>query len=702
MKKTIFLLCLCLLLAVKHQLKAQNAEGNLKNPRTANYDIKAKLFPDEKMVRGELVLHWKNTSKDTIKELQFHTYLNAFKNNKSTFLKSSSSNPLSDIELPKFKSWDKIDQMGWLKRLGIHNGAREEDWGWIEIKSMIINNANEVVERLAYIHPDDGNKNDETVARVKLEQVLMPGQSIDVKIKFETKLPKIIGQSGYSGDFYFVSQWYPKIGVWEPAGVRYSTKGRWNCHQYHANSGFYSDFGEYQVAISAPTEYVIGATGSLSSDVKKREGISELTYKAKDVSDFAWTAYPKFKQETAQYHQVNIVALMQPEHQKQSQRYIKAAKAALEYLETHVAPYPYPTLTIVDPPFSAMVDFSRGAQGITGSAFPGLITTATLVHLPETVYLPEMVTVHELALSYLSSIGANGTEESWLDEGLGAYLESRIMSATYGAKTSFVNFFGTQIGNFDEQRSRYVYSENLKLADLGRQAWRYSASDIAQSAKPTVWLTTLERLLGEDAMDEILKTYYKQWNCAHPNAENFIDVVNTIYKKQKGAKLGDNLNWFFDQMIDGTNVCDYKLAGIKNSLEVTEQGFFEKKGKKAFLKGVDQVDEEDSVTAAKYQSKVLVQRLGEVIMPVELLVRFENGDTSVVHWDGKARTHEFTFNKEFKIVWAKIDPDQKIQIDVNLTNNSMTLAPTRSAIWKVFFKFLFWIQNMIQFFAGIV
>ena len=701
MKKAIFLLCLCLITTGWSQLKAQNTEGNFKNPRIANYDIKAIFAPDEKMVHGNLLLHWRNTSKDTIKELQFHTYLNAFKNNKSSFLKSTASGPLSDIELPKFKTWNKMDQMAWLKSLGISKGEREDDWGWIEIKSMLLNNKNEVVERLTYIQPDDNNKNDETVIKVKLEQPLMPGQAIDVKIKFETKLPKIIGQSGYANDFYFVGQWYPKIGVWEPAGMRYTTKGRWNCHQYHANAGFYSDFGEYQVTITVPNEYTIGATGSQQSEVKKKDGLRELSYKAKDVSDFAWTACPKFKQVTDKHHQVSIIALMQAEHQKQAARYIKAAKAALDFFEAHIGTYPYPTLTIVDPPFSAMVDFSKGQQGISGSAFPGLITTGTLAHLPETVYVPEMVTVHELALSFLTAIGTNGVEESWLDEGLGAYLESRIMTATYGAKTSLLNFFGTRIGNFDAQRSRYVFSENLKLADLSRQSWHYSAADFAQNAKPTVWLTTLERLLGEAAMDEILQTYFSQWSYSHPSAENFIEIANSVYKKQKGAKLGENLNWFFEQMIEGTNVCDYKLANIKNSLEVTEKGFFEKKGKKIFMKGTEGSEGEDSL-AAKYHSKVLVQRIGEVIVPVEVLVRFENGDTAIVNWNGRERSHEFTFDKEFKIVWAKIDPDQKLQIDINQTNNSMTLTPTRSAIWKVFFKFLFWIQNMIQFFAGVI
>ena len=68
-----------------------------------------------------------------------------------------------------------------------------------------------------------------------------------VKIDFETKLPSRIRRTGYTGDFYFVAQWFPKFGVYEPAGMRYATRGGWNCHQFHANSEFYSNHSVYDV-----------------------------------------------------------------------------------------------------------------------------------------------------------------------------------------------------------------------------------------------------------------------------------------------------------------------------------------------------------------------------------------------------------------------------------------------------------------------
>ncbi len=55
--------------------------------RIANYDMNVKLNPEKKLVTGEETLYWKNTSSDKISELEFHLYLNAFKNTKFHFHK---------------------------------------------------------------------------------------------------------------------------------------------------------------------------------------------------------------------------------------------------------------------------------------------------------------------------------------------------------------------------------------------------------------------------------------------------------------------------------------------------------------------------------------------------------------------------------------------------------------------------------------
>ena len=65
-----------------------------------------------------------------------------------------------------------------------------------------------------------------------------------------------------------VGQWFPKIGVYEEAGERYAMEGQWNCHQFHLNSEFFADYGDYEVTITVPENYIVGATGVLLNEEK--------------------------------------------------------------------------------------------------------------------------------------------------------------------------------------------------------------------------------------------------------------------------------------------------------------------------------------------------------------------------------------------------------------------------------------------------
>ncbi|MEJ2613465.1 MAG: hypothetical protein P8Z35_00750 [Ignavibacteriaceae bacterium] len=298
------------------------------SPRNASYDMDVTLNPETKIIDGFETLHWRNISNDIINELRFHLYLNAFKNTKSTFIKESG---------------------GQLRGISINENS-DSSWGWIDVKSMKIENGEDLTHKIKYIHPDDNNIFDETVISVPLSIGIKPGETININIKFKSKLPKIFARSGYAGNYFLVGQWFPKIGVYEFPGIRYATKGEWNCHQYHANSEFYADFGVYNVNITLPQKYIVGAVGIQVGENKNSDGTKTVKYHAEDVIDFAWTASPRFKIVRKKWENVKIKIMLQPEHYYQANRYIKSILAALKYFKNHVGKYPYPNLTIVDPP----------------------------------------------------------------------------------------------------------------------------------------------------------------------------------------------------------------------------------------------------------------------------------------------------------------------------------------------------------------
>lgn len=487
------------------------------SPRIANYNISVTLDVEKKMLHGKETLVWRNKSRERIGDLRFHLYLNAFKNTESTFMKESGK---------RYRQMEEIK------------------WGWINIKKMSVRGGEELTGKMEFIHPDDDNTLDQTVIKVPLTKPVQPGQTVIFDLEFEVQLPTIFARTGFHKYFFMVAQWFPKIGVYEEAGERYATRGGWNCHQFHAETEFYADYGVYNVDINVPQNYRVGAVGLLQQEVKNSDGTKTLSFRAEDVHDFSWTASPDFIVIEDQWQNVKIRLLTQPyKVGSLTQQYIQAVKAALQRLNDWVGQYPYPNITIVDPPLKA---WRAG-----GMEYPTLITGLSVWGLPRGTPLGiEEVTIHEFTHQYwYGLVGSNEFEEAWLDEGFTQYFETRIMDAEYGQKTSSLNMIGIHAGDFEMCRPGYTGMRNPKIAPTLQPAWQYSTGgyDGLTYMKSAVLLTTLERMIGRPAMDDIMKTYFERWKFKHPCTRDFIAVVNEIVPKHHGKKFGENMNWYFDE-----------------------------------------------------------------------------------------------------------------------------------------------------------
>lgn len=615
------------------------------SPRLANYQIDVTLDPATKKLTGRETLTWRNPSSDVIRELQFHLYLNAFRNEQSTFMRESG---------------------GQLRGDQIDRNAKESPYGSIDVVSMKVRGG----ESLAYqfIQPDDQNKNDHTVIRVPLSKPVGPGETIVLDINFRARLPKIFARTGFSRDYFLVGQWFPKIGVYEPAGTRYATQGQWNCHQFHAHSEFYADYGVYDVNITTPTQFWVGATGLMVGEKKNPNGTKTLRWHAEDVVDFAWTTSPHFQVVNDKWKHVSIELLLQPEHADQAKRHLDAIKAALAYFDKNLGKYPFPNLTIVDPPVHA--------SGSGGMEYPTFITAGTAWFVPEKARLPETVTVHEFGHQYfMQLLASNEFEEAWLDEGFNQYYEGRVMDDTYGVRSSAIDLLGFRMGDMESSRDSYVHQRNPAIGSSFGNTWQLPDGQygVLTYSKTATWLKTLEGLVSKPVMDEIMRTYFQRWQFKHPNADSFISIVNEVVPKRLGSKYGPNMNWFFDQALYGDKVVDYELTSIRN----------QKQGN-------------------RYRSTVQVQRKADGQMPLDVLVHFDNGKELLLFWDGKGRQRAFTLNETAKVVWAKADPKQKLYMDTNFNNNSLTLQPSTAPAAKYATSFLFWLQNWMQWLAWLV
>ena len=601
-------------------------------PRSENritYELDAVLDADLRAVRGQAQISWRNPDSVPVDTLQFHLYLNAFRSSRSTFMREGG---------------------------GRHRGfVAGGTAGGLDIEGLSVltpDGERDLTNRLVYIRPDDGNAYDSTVAFVRLPTPVMPGKEITVSARFLARLPEIVARTGYAERpdgtlFFMVAQWFPKLGVYEVPGQRYvpddAPRGRWNTHQFHANSEFYADFGTYTVTIDVPLAYVVGATGVRT--VSEEQGARKrLRYFAQDVHDFAWTASPAFIAHEDQWEHVTLRLLLQPEHRGQAPRHFRAAKVALAAFDEILGPYPYTELTLVD-----------GLGGANGMEYPMLITCGTTYGLPGRLRLPEVVTVHEFGHQYFYGLlASNEFEEAWLDEGMTSYFEAKIMDEAYGPG-SLVNVPGLRLDDAIMHRLNYAKPEPSR-AVLQTRAWQYASGadyGMASYSKAATVLRTLEGFLGWPTTREVFRTYFERWRYRHPTARDFQAVAEEV--------SGEDLEWFFSQYVYGSSVVDYAVGAIE--------------------------------PAGEGKSTVRLLRLADGVFPQRVRIRFADGSAEDLHWDGSAAEHRLEFARSVTEVY--LDPDNEVWLDANRLNNRLRTEGGDAFALKAWTTLAVWIQRLL-------
>jgi len=652
MKRLLFLIVIWL--SGFYSVKSQIIFKEPLSARQTYYKIDANLDVTEKIVNGEMQTYWVNKSTDIVPEVQMHMYLNAFSSSNSTFFKGGQA----------------------------FTATEEADFGWIDIVSLSDKNGRDLIPSMGFISPDDGNPDDKTVLKIDLTEPAKPGDTVFLNISFRSKLPSNIIRTGAKDDYFFVAQWFPKFGVYEPAGMRFAVKGGWNCHQFHAHSEFYSNHSVYDVSITLPKEYIVGSGGMLIKESDSEGNKKTLIYRAEDLVDFAWTAWPGYSVFTDEWKHIKITLLLPKFREKQVDRQFKAVKNALEYMDERIGPFPYPHLTFVDPP-------TKGS-GAGGMEYTTIFTSASAFIMPSSVHMPEMVTIHEFGHGYFMGIlASNEFEEPWLDEGVNTFWENRIVDHYYGKKTGMIDLPYLKFSDASMSRTSYVSSGGKQVTTNNSYSWDYPHGTYGMMSynKASTWLHTLMGIVGEETTDEIFREYYRKWAFKHPSGKDFINVVNEVVTKHHGDKFGADMNWFFDQTLYGTGICDYKVTKFSNT---------------RILKPAGRANVSDSLTArlsgrdSLYSSVVMIERLGEIMLPVEVLVHFNDSTEVMEKWDGKARYKDFTYTGTGKIDWVKIDPEYKIAMDVNFLNNSMTDTPNRVPVKRMTNKLMTFMQFIIS------
>jgi hypothetical protein len=626
--------------------------------RIVHYEIDARYDAAKHTIDANEILTYHNLTGQALDHFPFHLYQNAFQPN-ATFVREAKLHGSRDSQYEKWE--DKF-------------------YGSEEIKSIEVVGQGDVTNTLQYMASDDGNKDDKTVADIRVLKPIPPNAYVQFKIAFHDQMPETQARSGWKRDFLLGGQWFPKVGVfWH---------GAWNCHQYHANSEFFADFGVFDVKLTVPQYEVIGASGVEAGNVNNPDSTKTVTYHGDDIHDFAWTVSPRYMVRESVYQSqmgpIKLRFLMQPAHWNQAERHEKITRESLDHFEKWYGPYPYKTLTVVDPE----PDSAAG-----GMEYPTFITGDTNWFMPEGLYLPEIVVEHEFGHQYwYGMVATNEFEDAWMDEGINSYTEVKVLDSILGKNTSILSLAGATMGERELQRLGYASTADLDaMAEKAYDFYDNSSYGGITYGKTASVLLTLEGIIGEDTMDKAMRTYFMKYRFTHPTKEDFLKTIEEV--------SGKDLRWYFNQAVYGTQVMDYEVLRIDSIPTNWYQENNDKNNKKDLKDAKKDKDKDDDTV---YESSVWLHRKGDFAMPVEVEIKFSNGEKIRDHWDGQNRWTRLSYLKKAKVVSAELDPDHTVQIDRNNFNNSYVVDENPKPTHKLSTYWLFvtqWIGQAIAWWA---
>jgi hypothetical protein len=587
-------LSLCLVIGLIAPAPAQ--AQSLQAEAVASYKIEAELKPDSKEVHGKETISYRNLSPDTLNEVWLRLYLKAFSGPDTIWMQESG---------------------------GSHRANSATDWGDISVSKL----TSDGVDLLTTSVQTD------TLLRLQLAQPLEPQQTLELEVEWVSKFPRVFARTGYGGrdenddSFFMIGQWYPKMAVYE--------NGRWDTEPWHSNAEFFHDFGDYEVDISAPADYVIAGAGVPVGQSTNPDGTLRHSFRSTSVTDYAFAASPHFLTKTAiSKHGTEVVLYYLPEHEFAVDEYMRAGVGSVESFSDWFGAYPHERLSIIDVP--------DDASGAGGMEYPTLVTGGYAQAGVEGMVA--YVTSHEIAHQWWPmQTATNEAREPWLDEGLTEYSGQRFMMEA-GFK---VGTIGLSTPAIDLARSQYAFDTDHPV-DL--PSWEYEDASYGTIvySKSALALQTLENIVGSEQFLAAMATYLERYRFKHPTRAEFQATLE--------EEIDQDISWFFSDLIEGSGLIDY---------------------------GVQQLDGGNST---------VVERIGDVRAPVEIRVTLADGTIHNEQWDGQEKQLELGYAAPISTI--EVDPDFKLVAELDITNNSTSSSVMPSVSLGA--RIAFWIQTLIQ------
>ncbi len=517
-----------------------------------NYKIQVKLDDVNHTLDANETIVYKNNSPDELKELWFHIWPNAYSDRNTALAKQKLENGSTKLYF-----------------------ATEEEKGFIDSLKFNVDGTTVKWE----LHPEWKD-----VCKLILNESLKPNSSIIISTPFHVKIPSAeFSRLGHTGQAYYVTQWYPKPAV-------YDNKG-WHAMPFLDQGEFYSEYGSFDVSITLPKNYVVGATGDLvdgenelqwlnknadttktitefSKDMSFPKSESEfktLTYKQTNVHDFAWFADKRFhvlkgEVETPHTHnKVTTWTMFTNNEAKLWMNSIEYMNDAIYYYSLWNGDYPYKQCTAIDGTIAA------GG----GMEYPNI----TIIGESRNAFTLEDVIVHEVGHNWFYGLlGSNERNHGWMDEGINSFNEMRYVMTKYppekfGNKNIFQGFSSLgKLTGIDEMS--FKDAENLEYRitaainadqpiNITSEKFMYVNYGTIMYSKTALVFDYLKNYLGDSLFDKCMQRYFDEWHYKHP----YPDDLRKIFEETSGK----GLDWFFNDLINTNKKIDYSICKEKKS-----------------------------------------------------------------------------------------------------------------------------------------
>ncbi len=504
------------LLLITNSLQAQEKRYF---QQQVDYDIQVTLDDRSHILRGQVALSYHNNSPDTLTALYFHVWANGYKNQQTAFAQQLLRQGRLDFH------FSKDEQRGFMDSLQFTCNGQTATW--------------------------QADEQHEDIIRVALPQPLAPNDSLLIKTPFHVQLPDDFSRLAHKEQAYMLCQWYPKPAVYDQTG--------WHTMPYLDYGEFYSEFGNYDVHITLPSNYVVGGTGELKTATEHdflRERAKEtakqtfekptylsqeipasstitktLHYQAKRVHDFAWFADKRYWVELDTFALASgrevksfILYTTAEAHlwKKKAEQY---TQRAVRFYSDIVGEYPYDNVSVVQ-------GLYKGAD----MEYP----TITVIGRAWSVRSLDNVITHEVGHNWFYGIlGSNERVHPWMDEGMNTYLDARHLSTYYNYDTEAEHQSYVLAASEREDMPIEVHSDSVTEQNYYLCAY----------AKPTLAFRYLQLYLGTEELDRLLKLYYEKWKFKHPQPADLRAVFEENSPK--------DITWFFDNIINDNAYLDY-------------------------------------------------------------------------------------------------------------------------------------------------